>query len=191
MDQHSQSALSQLHENLQNLASRNQLLKRLEKRLSELFRITPQELRYVGLALLLASMVLVILRWTSSPETPREAPPIEVSTFIPKDHVLIPIVPKNFETLDSILGPFGRADLYVGRNQPSRQALARNVKILRAPKNPSVFAVLVHQDRSPEILEANEKGLYVVVKNKSADGTHFEDKASAKKKSRIIYTENL
>jgi hypothetical protein len=69
----------------------------------------------------------------------------QVDTRIPKGFVLVPIEVRNYEALDSILGPFGIVDLYQGeaRDGSDQRLIARDVRILRAPKNPSHFAVLI------------------------------------------------
>src|SRR5438128_1195292 len=68
----------------------------------------------------------------------------QVDTYIPKGFVLVPIEVANYEALDSILGRFGVVDLFqaIGHEDPQQHLVARNVRILRAPQNPSHFAIL-------------------------------------------------
>jgi len=149
----------------------------------------------VGGAILISSLVVTLLKVSSSSNKPESMPPVEISTYIPKGQVLVPIQPKNFESVDSILGPFGYADLLVREGKSHSRLLVKDIRILRAPKNPSLFAVLVPQDHSSGLLEANEKGLYVVVKPKASGGTVFVKSSTTMKRvpsSRITYSsENL
>jgi hypothetical protein len=85
------------------------------------------------------------------------------ATYIPDGFVLVPIEVSNFESLDSLLGKFGVVDLYLPadefRKRPSK--IAERVKILRAPLNPSHFAVLVTEQESPKL--AMQSGPFIVV----------------------------
>lgn len=80
--------------------------------------------------------------------------PSDVTTFIPAGYVLVPIEVANFDSLDSILGPYGVVDLYLPAEAPHRRAkkIASHVKIMRAPLNPSRFAVLLKDDESTEVM---------------------------------------
>jgi hypothetical protein len=85
-----------------------------------------------------------------------------IDTYIPKGFVLVPIEVQNYEALDSILGKYGIVDLFRNQTEGGR-VLARNVRILRAPKNPSSFAVLVEEAQAAKIL-SQQGGVFVVVK---------------------------
>lgn len=98
----------------------------------------------------------------------------QVDTHIPKGFVLIPIEVQNYEALDSILGRFGIVDLYqneqmAGSNQ---RLVARNIRILRAPQNPSHFAVLVPESQAHEVLRHGGE-FTVIVKRPTEHGTEF------------------
>lgn len=161
----------------------------LERRLTEKLKITSAELRMVLGGLLLSSLVIVIVHQPKELPPPKSAP-VEIATLIPEGQALVPIELKNFESVDSILGPFGYVDLHaVVDGQPSK-LVARNVKILRAPKNPNLFAALVAHEFSARLIEADERGLYAVIKNKPEAGTEFVIPSS--KRNRISYgTEEL
>ncbi|MES2964882.1 MAG: hypothetical protein V4760_13405 [Bdellovibrionota bacterium] len=103
------------------------------------------------------------------PESPETA-----STFIPAGFVLVPIEVANYESLDSILGKFGVVDLFKAPEDGRGRSIkvAERVKILRAPLNPSHFAVLVPDSESSRLV--SETGAFtVVVQNPSRDGTRF------------------
>src|SRR4051812_35626944 len=68
--------------------------------------------------------------------TPEVTAPEGIDTLIPAGFVIIPIDVQNYESLDSLLGKFGVGDLFKGEGKNGR-LVARNIRILRAPKNPS------------------------------------------------------
>ena len=97
--------------------------------------------------------------------------PAGVDTFIPKGYVLVPIDVQNYEALDSILGKFGVVDLFRNRADGG-QLIAKNVRLLRAPQNPSRFAVLIAESQASEILKY--QGLvFVTLKPPNQRGTEI------------------
>lgn len=113
-----------------------------------------------------------------------------VDTFIPAGFVLVPIEVQNYESLDSILGPHGIVDLYLpsqsGSGKGSR--VANRVRIMRAPLNPSQFAVLVREDESNQLVRT-EAPFFVVVQNSKQGGTGIVERdpqKSIKRVSRLV-----
>lgn len=104
---------------------------------------------------------------TKDPEAVEDA-----TTFIPAGYVLVPIEVANFESLDSILGKFGVVDLYAPTEAMHGRArkVAEQVKILRAPLNPSHFAVLVREADSARLVSYSGP-FTVIVQNPRQIGT--------------------
>lgn len=97
------------------------------------------------------------------------------ATAIPAGFVLVPIEVANYESLDSILGKYGVVDLYIPPAEPRGHSIkvAERVKILRAPLNPSHFAVLAPENESSQLVR-HDGPFLVVVQNPSAPhGTKF------------------
>lgn len=144
-------------------------------------KLLPDDRRklWLALALITASLVvsgvwdyrrsLVPAEVSTQPESVETA-----ATYIPDGYVLVPIEVANFESLDSILGKFGVVDLFVGSDDPKvrPRKLAERVKILRAPLNPSHFAVLVPDSESQKIV-GYSGALTVVVQNPAKSGLSF------------------
>ena len=115
-----------------------------------------------------------------------------VATFIPEGFVLVPIEVANYESLDSILGNFGVVDLYLPSDDPKKRPykVAERIKILRAPLNPSHFAVLAPEGESGKIV-GHIGPFVVVVQHPSKSGTNFvnpppvEPKSVKRNRSRI------
>ncbi len=101
-----------------------------------------------------------------------------IDSFIPSGYVLLPIEIQNLNSLDSIIGRYGVIDLYVpGESQP----LARGIKIVRSPKNPEQFSVLVSESQSGPLIKNSVKPFFVIVQNPS----HAAGEVRAQKSSRI------
>jgi hypothetical protein len=113
-----------------------------------------------------------------------------IDLLIPAGQSLVPIEVANYETLDSLLGPYGVVDLFfVDPNQPGTgKKIASMVKILRAPKNPSHFAVLVSASMAPQILKFQGPFIVSVQNPKYQMGTKLEkDVVKTPRHSRILY----
>lgn len=141
-----------------------------------------------------AFFLIILVFYACKKETRNDlssSAPIEssegIDLLIPAGQSLVPIEVANYETLDSLLGSFGVVDLFfVDAMKPETgKKIASMVKILRAPKNPSHFAVLVPAAQAQKILQF--KGPFVVsVQNpKHQTGTQFEKRAV--RQSRIVY----
>ena len=110
---------------------------------------------------------------------------VKADTFIPEGFTLIPIEVANYKSLDSILGNFGVVDLFSTPLDPTKKArrIAYSVKILRAPRNPNHFAVLLPESRADQV--AGHPGPFTVtVRNPKEVGIRFVKK---KKQIRRIH----
>lgn len=168
------------------LEERNLTPKHLEARILERFKISKEEFRMILAAILLAGLAVVVIKIFQTPNPKTTAAPIEVSTVIPLGYVLVPVNLKNYETLDPILGPTGIADLFVHTAEGRKKILVKNARLLRAPRNPSVVAVLSPEAQAADILRGDQLGLYAVIKNQKQGGTRFVNPVR-KAKSRISY----
>ena len=86
--------------------------------------------------------------------------------LIPPGHVVVPIEPVNAEALDSVLDSHGLVDLFSSGQKSQGQILFSRVILVRAPKNPRQFAVVLDESRmaSPQLIALTEP-LYVVVRS--------------------------
>ena len=151
----------------------------------------PWERRALWTALAISLIPILAAWWMRGPDqvepakgSPRAA---EVDTYIPKGFVLIPIEVQNYEALDSILGKFGIVDLYQGGNseKPQQRLVARHVRILRAPQNPSHFAILVQESEVSEVLKDGDS-FTVTVRGPETGGTEIVKGQSRTRRS-IVY----
>lgn len=139
----------------------------------------------IGLAGL---MTLVFASGSKSSDEVKVDP--SVDTFIPAGYVLVPIEVQNYESLDSILGSHGVVDLFLPSENGSRKGsrVANRVKILRAPLNPSQFAVLVREDDSEQLVRS-QTPFFVVVQNSKQSGTGIvktDPRPLKKRVSRVV-----
>lgn len=94
-----------------------------------------------------------------------------VDTYIPAGMTLVPIEIQNIESLKNILGDFGVVDLYIPSLDPKvpSQKIASNVKVMRAPLNPDVFAVLVRTKDAAAIAGRSDPYFVTVQNPKNQD----------------------
>lgn len=143
----------------------------------------PWLLPAIGLA---ASLLMATLIQIGPASPTSNIPDFEIDTYIPSGYVLVPITVHNSENVDSMLGSYGMVDLYpvseIG--QASSQAVLRGVKILRAPRNPNQFGILVPENLATNVIRSGNT-FAVVVLNRKASGTVLE-KHSPKVSRQII-----
>lgn len=138
-----------------------------------------------GLLALMSTLQLLSYGFSSSPPdensvTQTQDGPMRLDTFVPLGFQLIPIKIYNHEELSSLIQDFAIVDLYA---QGTGVAAATSVRLIRAPNNPNVFAVLVEQDQAQKILSQTED-FYVSLKNP-------KQQAKAKKIKRTLILEDL
>jgi hypothetical protein len=102
--------------------------------------------------------------------------PTSVDTYIPEGMTLIPIEIQNIEALKNILGDFGVIDLYLPSYEDNRppKKIASGIKIMRAPLNPDVFAVLVREENAPQIAQ-HPGAFFVTVLNPKTQKSKFNE----------------
>ncbi len=152
------------------------------KKLFELAQARPRMALFIGIVLSL------VLAWMSQPGSSKEQPPEEsIDTYIPTGYVLIPIAVHNSESVDSVFGNHGVVDLYpiLTNGTPRRWPLARAVKMLRAPKNPNQFGVLVPNSASGTVM-SHGGAFQVVIHNPKTHGTAFEKVSRSNRRAIIV-----
>ena len=91
--------------------------------------------------------------------------PVLADTFIPKGYVLVPIELRNMATIKSLIGAYGLVDLYAESEQKSNSLVVSKVKIVRAPLNSELYAVLVTDSQASEIIKSPQ-GFWAAVQNR-------------------------
>lgn len=99
-------------------------------------------------------------------------------TVIPAGYVLVPIEIQNFDSLSSLVGSFAVVDLFVpGRGfQKTSTRVGRRLKLVRAPLNPNLFAVLVTEAEAAEILRVDGPFVVAVQNPNSNESSRLERK---------------
>lgn len=133
----------------------------------------------------LAFLPAILAFWPEASKNNERSAPTDVTTHIPRGFVLIPIEIQNYQALDSILGRFGVVDLFTSQGERSGKPLARNVRLLRAPHNPSQFAALVPESQA-EVILAPAAPLTAVIKHTQSAGTEIVN-LKPKTRRTIVY----
>ena len=123
-----------------------------------------KRLWFIVLGFSLFLLILEGLRTEESDASRRPAQSFNVDTVIPAGHVLVPIQIQNLENLSVLIGQMGVVDLwtYNMESQKKSKKIAAQVKLIRAPLDPSVFAILIKEEESKDILEHGDQ-FYVTV----------------------------
>ena len=129
--------------------------------------------------ILIISFVVLLVLWgilsvknknAGEESVPEKNKTFYADTLIPKGFVLIPIELANFESVSALIDQFGVIDLYAGAPQMAGSVkVVSRVKILRAPLNPNLFAILVSENSSAEIMKKPGPFWAVVQNRQSAE----------------------
>ena len=127
---------------------------------------------------LVLSFALAVVWDSGSKQESIEAKIVDSSTLdtlIPEGFSLVNIEIVNADKLDAILGQFGIVDLYLANEDGKRttKKIASKVKILRAPKNPQEFAVLVLEAQVSELFAYNSP-FFASIQNPGPNPTNRE-----------------
>lgn len=110
--------------------------------------------KLVWILFAVCAAIVAFFEWNSSaPPAPTEpAAPESIDTYIPKGHLLVPVDIQNAEQLQSLVGPATVVDLYAAGAGRRAQLVGRRLRLLRAPANPQVFAVLIRDTEADRLL---------------------------------------
>ena len=115
-------------------------------------------------------------------------PAVSFLESLPEGFVVAPIEPVNSESLDSLLDEHGYADLYRSRADGEKdKRIARGLPLIRAPRNPRQFAVIVPEHLSEHRTELlSELSRPVVVILRKGPPKTSEKRASKKIRPRKV-----
>lgn len=118
----------------------------------------------LGFAVFLLLLETLRSQANKNSSSPEQVEPYNIDTVIPAGHVLVPLQIQNAENINALLGQMGVVDLwtYDFESRKKSKKIANQVKLIRAPLDPSVFAVMVRDEESKEILEYGDQ-FYVTV----------------------------
>lgn len=106
----------------------------------------------------------------------------ELDELIPAGHVLLPIDLVNREALAAIMGTTAVVDLLTvsPTTMNPQTKIASRVKIIRSPKSPDFFALLVEESASSQIM--NKPGPYfaLIQNKKQVKSNFYKDKKQEK-----------
>ena len=118
---------------------------------------------HIWLTVIMLSLAFTALQYTNKKE---EKPQMgNVDTYIPTGFVLAPVELSNGPSLYGLLESKGVVDLYTGDpNRKKVEKVAEAVKIIRSPRDPSYFAVLVPENKAPFLIQRFQ-AFHAVVQN--------------------------
>ncbi len=129
------------------------------------------KLNFKYLVIIFVILGFVIL-FSEDNRTHDDIDPTSVDTLIPQGMALIPIDIQNIEALKNIISDFGVVDLYLPSFESARpRKVASAVKLMRAPLNPDVFAVLVSEESASRIAQHPGAFFVTVLNPETTSGT--------------------
>ena len=128
----------------------------------------------IAALLLFIAVYFLVERWRPIPiatEKTERHEPVYADTVIPRGYVLVPLEIANIQAVAGLIDQYGVIDLYAGStNQQNSFLVASKIKVMRAPLNPSQYAVLVTEIMSREIMK-HRGPFWAVVQNRQSAGT--------------------
>lgn len=120
----------------------------------------------------LLSLAMTFFPSEAPVEEPTE-PTSSVDTFIPRGAILVPIEVANSDALSSLVGDLGGVvDLYLAATEKQKGGIkvGSRLKLVRAPRNPQQYAVLVRNDEDSQRLLKFSGPFIAVVQNPESQG---------------------
>lgn len=120
--------------------------------------------------LFLVSLVIVVFEKSKTEAVELRTPETHFSdTIIPPGYSLTPISIANAEALSALIDGFALVDVYTvdSENQKAGQKILGKAKLIRAPRDPNQYAILLPESESGYLMQ--KKGPFsVVIKNPNA-----------------------
>lgn len=148
--------------------------------------------------LFLASFITIIVEFSfddakqkdKTVSNEKQLLPAGIDTLIPAGYVLVPVEISNHDSLHSILGQHGIVDLFLPAKSHSERPIriARQIRLLRAPKNPHRFAVLARDQDSSRFVRLDHP-LFAVIQNPKHK-TIIKQVEERAKKRRIYFSDS-
>lgn len=124
--------------------------------IKDLFSSSQNKWLYAGMAVLIVLFFVLHKKSEKLPvqskDDSSETEPQSVDTMIPTGHALVPLHLENIENLAALIGTFAAIDLYK-QTEGGLLLIAENIKLLQAPLNPEIYAVLVKYPLSRQIMQ--------------------------------------
>lgn len=137
----------------------------------------------IGALMIFIALYFLVERWRPVPAPAKPHEPVYADTVIPRGFVLVPVEIANIQAVAGLIDRFGIIDLYAGStSQQNSFLIAARIKIMRAPLNPSQYAVLVSELMSREIMKYRGP-FWAVVQNR---GSYGASDASAQQQRRPV-----
>lgn len=165
-------------------------------------KIKKNELRILLSAFILVGLLTVIINRISTESqsekisSKQNTTSDDIDTFIPRGYVLIPMDFVNIDSLSAMIGDTAVIDIYqvdagtnVEKSLNKGVKVVSKVKLLRAPKNPHQFAILIQEKLGDQILSFRGP-FWAVLQNRSSANTEVIE-SEKKQKTNTVRIEYL
>lgn len=151
--------------------------------------IINDENKYTIIAVIVFIILFFLIYIKNQAQVKKETPlpeKIQADTFVPAGFVLVPIQLANEKAVSALVDQFAVVDLYTTEPAVLNSILiAEKVKLLRAPLDPSQFAVLLPENKAHELLKINGQ-FWVVLQNRNSLVAQTEVSQTVQNSSPVI-----
>lgn len=146
--------------------------------------ISEDKAKIIG-GLLLSFIISIAIYLFQPKNSTLSVPPeleVNLSVMIPKGHLIYPFEASNFDNVEPLLGAYNMVQVY----DPQKGTLiAKNIKVLRAPKDPSQLAFIIPVEIANKLApfglefkialqkEVNKPPIWVLNKNSLKKSKHL------------------
>lgn len=125
----------------------------MNSKLKEL--IKNEKVRFTAVFIMLGLISFLFSLKTEAPAEQTPQKQVEVDELIPEGYFLLPLELTNREALVSMIGDTSIVDLFTIHPQTlnPQKKIASRVKLIKSPKNPDQFALLLEESNTMDILK--------------------------------------
>ncbi|MES3036894.1 MAG: hypothetical protein V4736_03225 [Bdellovibrionota bacterium] len=149
----------------------------------------PEAVRSVAILAILLVFIVVVKEFTKKKEMTTKGINIDssIDTVIPAGFVLVPVEISNIDSIGPLIGTQAVVDLYKFNEKGVATKVAKRVKVLRAPYNPNVYAVLVREEET-DLLMRHQGAYYAAIQNENVKSSGVTRPAGKSSKISISYS---
>ena len=125
----------------------------MNSKLKEL--VANEKIRFTAIFVILGLISFLFSQKTEAPEEQAQQKQVEIDELIPEGYFLLPLELTNREALVSMIGDTSIVDIFTIHPQTlnPQKKIASRVKLIKSPKNPDQFALLLKESNTMDILK--------------------------------------
>ncbi len=161
----------------------------MNSKLKEL--VANEKIRFTAIFVILGLISFLFSQKTEAPEEQAQQKQVEIDELIPEGYFLLPLELTNREALVSMIGDTSIVDIFTIHPQTlnPQKKIASRVKLIKSPKNPDQFALLLKESNTMDILKYSGP-YFATIQNRRNRKTSFP-KTHNQSNVQVRYQEEL